>query len=134
MVSEVRTSRTTGTARLSCSLLPGSDPATFRDALLVRIDDARVDIEAQELVPPSTSAQDFSFDAPDIARFFTLSPEVSSAGVFRRAGVAAIGLSPLFVDAAELKRRARADESVRLDELARAAARWPAVIESLSAR
>ncbi|MFZ9886433.1 MAG: M20/M25/M40 family metallo-hydrolase [Myxococcota bacterium] len=115
------------TALLDCRFLPGQSAADFRDQLLLRIDDPRVEVRVLGSTPASsTPAGDPKLqrllkrlrdDTPARVVLPVVSAEPSGLAWFRARGARAVGFFPLRLDRDELNSRHAPDERVRVREL-----------------
>ena len=114
-------------AHFDCRLLPGTDPARFRDALLLAIDDPRVTLTVLQHNPANGSPADDVFLDVVTARVRRTLPGAltlpiltkgATDGRFLRAlGVPVYGFVPVRLNTAELSALHGANERVRLTEL-----------------
>lgn len=117
----------TASATLDCRLLPGTEPAAFRDELLRLVDDPRVDVTVVQARAPSSSDPAHPLVAAFAARLKAEMPAMvvlpiltrgsTDCSFLRQAGVPCYGLIPVRLDARELDRMHGTDESARTREL-----------------
>lgn len=132
------------TALLECRFLPGQSAADFRDELLLRIDDPRIELRVMGATPASSSSaaghqaldrllDRLRDDAPARVVLPVLSAEPSGLAWFRARGARALGYFPLRVDRDELNSRHNADERVRVRELEASLQQLLGLLEAMSA-
>jgi acetylornithine deacetylase/succinyl-diaminopimelate desuccinylase-like protein len=129
-------------ASFDCRLLPGTDPAAFRDRILLAVDDPRVDLVVQQ--KSAANGSTLAHPALDIIRSRIEGELEGSATTpllargytdnraFRARGVPAYGLQPVLINADELASIHGIDERVRVKELEAGLPRWIDVIGAIA--
>jgi acetylornithine deacetylase/succinyl-diaminopimelate desuccinylase-like protein len=129
-------------ASFDCRLLPGTDPAAFRDRVLLAVDDPRVDVIVHQ--KSGANGSTVAHPAVDIIRA-RLEGELKGSATtplltrgytdnraFRIRGIPAYGLQPVRVNGAELASMHGIDERVRVKELEAGLMRWIDIIGALA--
>jgi acetylornithine deacetylase/succinyl-diaminopimelate desuccinylase-like protein len=134
---------TAAEALLDCHLLPGTSPRSFRDRLLLRVDDPRVQLDVVLAAPPSSTAVGGAGAAALLAALREEQPAAPALpvvlsgptplGVLRGLGIPAYGFTGIRVDKAELESVRGADERVRTRELQAALPRLVQAVARLRA-
>jgi acetylornithine deacetylase/succinyl-diaminopimelate desuccinylase-like protein len=135
----------TATATFDCRLLPGTDPAAFRDRLLATMGDPRVALTVLHAAPASASDPDgvvvralrarIRRELPGAAVVASLSPGATACRFLRareNGAVPCYGFVPVRVTKDELESIHGRDEAVRVPELERGLGRLVDVVTFLA--
>ena len=132
------------TATFDCRLLPGTDPARFRDQLLVHVDDPKVAIEPLTVSPANGSPPDhvvvdairgrMKRELPAVVVAPILTRGATDARFLRARGIATYGFVPVRITSEELDTLHGDDERVRVEELKKGLSRLVDVTATVAAR